>query len=344
MKKKRSIHDIAKHLNVSATTVSFVLNGKTKEKRISEEVKKRVLRYVQSIGYQPNQIAKSLRTGKSRIIGMMVEDIADPFFSSIARGIELRAYEFGYKIFFVSSENETKKAKDLIKTFRERQVDAYIIAPPPYLSDEIKTLIDDEIPVILFDRHYPDLKTNNIIVDNFQGSFNAVQHLLHNGYATIGFVTLNSDQTQMQERLQGYLTAIKSIHQKRYILKLPYGMPQFKMVEQIKAYLQKYPQFDAVFFSTNYLALSGLQAIQDSGLNIPKDLAVVSFDDSPVFRLFTPTVTAVAQPVDQIAEAVINKLMPCLHQSDSRSPKETLVLPTKLVIRNSSAPVCKTTL
>src|SRR5688500_5299223 len=119
MNKKTSIHDIAKQLKVSATTVSFVLNGKANEKRISEDVTRRVLDFVEVVGYKPNQVAKSLRTGKTNIIGMLVEDISDPFFSSISRGIESIAYNHKYKIFFASTENDTEKTKALIKVFRE---------------------------------------------------------------------------------------------------------------------------------------------------------------------------------------------------------------------------------
>ena len=112
-----SIHDIATHLKVSASTVSFVLNGKAEEMRISDAVAEKIKKYAEEVSYRPNLIAKSLRTGKSKIIGMMVEDISDPFFASIARGIERIAYQQGYKIFFASTENKTSKAKELVKVF-----------------------------------------------------------------------------------------------------------------------------------------------------------------------------------------------------------------------------------
>lgn len=336
MKKKTSIHDIAKHLKVSATTVSFVLNGKSEEMRISADVKNKVLQYAESIRYQPNFVARSLRTGKSRIIGMMVEDISDPFFSSIARGIEHRAYTLGYKIFFASTENNTENAKGLIRVFRERQVDGYIIAPPPGLYTEIQSLVEEENPVILFDRHFPDLETDNVIVDNYDGSLKAVRHLQQNGYTNIGFVTLESDQTQMSDRMRGYLDAISATKQKKFILKLPYDMADEKRAANINHFISKHPQMDAVFFGTNYLAFSGLEAIKNLGLKIPEDLGVISFDDSNFFRLFSPAITAIAQPIDKIAESVISKLLQWL-DNPLKATTETLVLPTELVVRNSSA-------
>src|SRR5687768_4920051 len=224
MNKKTSIHDIAKQLKVSATTVSFVLNGKANEKRISENVTKRVLDFVENVGYKPNQVAKSLRTGRTNIIGMLVEDILDPFFASISRGIESIAHKHGYKIFFASTENDTEKTKALINVFRERQVDGYIIAPPSGIEREIKDLMEDNVPVILFDRYLPSVSTTNVIIDNFSGASQAVKHLEKNGFANIAFITLESDQTQMQSRLQGYIKAIEESTKEPIIKKLPYKL------------------------------------------------------------------------------------------------------------------------
>ena len=344
MKKKISIHDIAKQLNVSATTVSFVLNGKAEEMRIRTEVKKRVLHYVESINYQPNQIAKSLRTGKSRIIGMMVEDISDPFFASIARGIERKAYKLGYKLFFASTENQTEKAKALIKVFQERRVDSYIIAPPPGVEAEIKSLLENEHPVILFDRYFPDLETTTVIVDNYAGVYNAVKHLLKNGFSQIGFVTLHSEQTQMQDRLHGYRDAILQSGQKHRTLKVPYSLSSDSCAGKIKAFIHKHQALDALLFSTNYLAFSGLEAINELGLRIPEDLAVVSFDDSRFFSLFSPSITAVAQPVEKIAETIILQLQKLLECSPADRSVETVVLNTAFMIRRSSLKQPKTKL
>jgi LacI family transcriptional regulator len=191
LKKKVSIHDIAKQLNVSAATVSFVLNGKATEKRISGEMEQRILKHVKQLGYRPNRVAKSLRTGKSKIIGMLVEGIADPFFASIARNVEEQAYKLDYKIFYASTENETRIAKDIIGAFRDTQVDGYIIVPPPGLEDEIQGLMDDNLPVILFDRYYPGLASCNIVVDNFDGVYQAMRHFLKHDYKNIGFVTIH---------------------------------------------------------------------------------------------------------------------------------------------------------
>jgi LacI family transcriptional regulator len=342
MKKKISIHDIAKALKVSATTISFVLNGKAEEKRISEDVKKKVLEYVKQVGYRPNQIAKSLRTGKTNIIGMLVEDISDPFFSSISRGIESIAYKHHYKIFFASTENDTEKTKALIKVFRERQVDGYIIAPPAGIEDDIKALMDDNVPVILFDRYLPSLNTSTVIIDNFSGAYQAVKHLEENGFSNIAFITLESEQTQMQARLQGYVRAIEESLKDPIIKKLPYKLSHELSAEKlVQDFIDRHDRVDAIIFATNYLAINGLKAIRNLKLSIPDDMAVVGFDDNTHFYLFTPSVTAVAQPIEEIAEEVVKQLLDALSDEKENRKRRTVTLPVKLIERNSSMPKSK---
>ncbi|MFC0771636.1 LacI family DNA-binding transcriptional regulator [Terrimonas alba] len=342
MKKRASIHDIAKELKVSATTISFVLNGKAAEKRISEDVKKKVLDYVKQVGFRPNMVAKSLRTGKTNIIGMLVEDISDPFFSSISRGVEAIAYNHHYKIFFASTENDTEKTKALIKVFRERQVDGYIIAPPAGVEAEIKALMDDNVPVILFDRYLPSLTTSTVIIDNFSGSYKAVRHLEENGFSNIAFITLESDQTQMQARLQGYIRAMEESLKDPIIKKLPYKLSHDLSAEKmVEDFIAKHDRPDAIIFATNYLAINGLKAIRNLGLSIPDDVAVVGFDDNTHFYLFTPSITAVAQPVEEISEEVVKQLLDALSDEKESKKRRTITLPVKLIERNSSMPKSK---
>lgn len=337
MKKKRiSIHDVARQLNISSTTVSFVLNGKAAEKRISPALEQKILAHVEEIGYQPNLVAKSLRTGKSKIIGMLVEDISDPFFSSIARTIEINAYKLGYRIFFSSTENETEKAKALLKIFRERQVDGYIIAPAPYLEQDIRQLLNDHCPVVLFDRFFPELETHNIIVDNYGGAHEAVAHFIANGFSNIGMVTLESGQSQMTDRLNGYLKAIEENRLKSYVQKIPYNQDDADIKKTIEAFIAANEEIDAILFATNYLAVAGVQAIADLNLLIPDNIGVIGFDDNTHFSLFRPSITAIAQPLQEMSEQVINRLMQLLEPGAVPIRPETIVLPVTLVVRESS--------
>src|ERR1700712_1223271 len=194
IKKRLSIVDIANKLNISKTTVSFILNGRAKEKRISEELVERVLKFVKEVGYKPNSLAKSLRTGKSHIIGLMVENIADPFFANIARYIEDEAYKNGYRIIYCSTDNDAEKTRDLIGMFRDRHVDGYIIAPPLGVEEDIDELLKDGLPVVLFDRYLKGIDCSYVVTDNLDSTYTATEYLVEQGYKKIAFITLSSHQ------------------------------------------------------------------------------------------------------------------------------------------------------
>lgn len=338
MKRKLSIHDLARQLGISAATISYVLNGRAEEKRISEARVKEILAFVKEAGYRPNRVAKSLRTGKSKIIGMLVEDISDPFFSGIARIVEAQAHQHDYKIFHASTENDVRITRDLLRVFRDTQVDGYIIAPPPGMAHDIAALLEDRLPVVLFDRYFPGLNTRNIIVDNLGGAHQATRHLIGNGYVSIGFVTLDSEQTQMNDRLTGYCQAMEQAGLTEAVLKIPYNREKERLVTaNVGRFIDAHPGMQAIVFATNYLAIGGLEAMLQRRLKMPDDMAVVGFDDNTHFALFSPSISAVAQPVEEISRAVTTALMTVLLGKAAVLAAETTMLPTQLIVRQSSA-------
>jgi LacI family transcriptional regulator len=337
MRKKRvAIGDIARELNISITTVSFILNGKAEEKRISKELTKKVIKLVKEIGYVPNQLAKSLRTGKTNIIGLIVEDISNPFFAHVARLIEENANKRGYRIFYCSSESNTLKTRDLIKLFRERQVDGYIITPAEGIEEDIRFLLRNKSKVVLFDRFLPEVDTNHVVVDNYKGAYEATDHLVQQGYKNIAFVTLDSEQTQMKDRLKAYKDVLLKNGRKTYIKKIKFQEDTEKIIQQICDFLTSKKQLDSVFFATNYLGKSGLEAIRRLQLKIPADIGFISFDDLDLFRWYAPSITVVAQPIADMSEHLINILLEQLDKGEDDSKSRHLVLPPTLIIREST--------
>ncbi|MBC8054205.1 MAG: LacI family DNA-binding transcriptional regulator [Sphingobacteriaceae bacterium] len=336
MKKKLSIRDIANHLNISKTTVSFILNGKAKEKRISDVLTEKVLKYIEEKDFKPNQLAKSLSTGKTMIIGLMVEKISDYFFAKVAYHLEELAYQNGYKIIYCSTENDTEKTKELIKLFHDRQVDGYIITPPVGIEDEIRELISENLPVVLFDRYLPALDTSYVGLDNFGGTYNAVKHLIKCNYKNIAFVELESDQTQMHDRQQGYLKAIEENKLEPIIKKISFQNTTAITVDELTGLLQKQPEIDAMFFATNYLAMSGIKAINQLNLKIPDNIAVIAFDDHDVFDIYNPSITAVAQPIDEMAKELINILLDKMESRTEIAAVKKVEVPARLILRNST--------
>ncbi|MFT3978889.1 MAG: substrate-binding domain-containing protein [Ferruginibacter sp.] len=334
-KKKLSIIDIARQLNVSATTVSFILNGKSKEKRISQEMTEKVMKHVEEIGYKPNLLARSFRTGKSNIIGLMVENISNSFFSNLARMIEENAYEQGYKILYCSTENDTSKARELLQMFQAHHVDGYIITPTEGLEEDINMLVKSGAQVILFDRKFENDLYDYVVLDNLQSTYNATKHLIRQGYDEIAFITINSLQSQMQQRLQGYEKAIDEAGLTHYVKELDYNMSAEDKTAHIRDFLKRKPRINAVLFATNYNCISGLQAIKQLNLSVPKDIAVVSFDDHILFELYSPSITAIAQPIETMSSQLINVLLDKLASENLINHK--VVLAGSLIVRESSA-------
>lgn len=338
MKKKPvSIKHIANELNISVTTVSFVLNGKAKEKHISKELTKKVLDYAKLINYRPNQIAQSLRTGKSKILVFMVEDISNNFFSKLARIFEDIAYDKGYKVIFCSNENNDEKSNELITLFNFRQVDGFIIVPSPGIKDTIENLIKDNIPVVLLDRFFEELDCCSVVIDNAQASFDATKHLIQNKFKNIGFITTATNQSQMKGRLSGYEDAIKENGLEPHTLQIPFNeIIKGRGKAYIYNFLDTHPDLDAVFFSTNYLAQSGLEVLKEKNPKLIRELGIIAFDDNDMFKIYDPTITSVSQPLVEISIKLMEIMLPLLKKKDDTHANQKVVLKTELLIRESS--------
>lgn len=338
MRKRVSLKDIAKKLNVSPTTVSFVLNDMGKEKKISDEVIEKIKKYSKEINYRPNRVAQNLRTGNSKILVFMVEDISNPFFAKIARIIEDLAFKKGYKVLFCSTENDDNKSKEFIGLFNERMVDGYIIIPSPGIRDDIEALIKDNIPVVLFDRYFPDLNVCHVVIDNETASFEATNHLIQNGYRKIGFVTIDVEQNQILNRELGYTTAMEESSLKPNILKITYGTTHTASAKKaIREFIDS-SDVDALFFSTNYLTQTGLRVIKEADEIVrSKNIGIVTFDDNDMYDILTPTITVLAQPLKQIAKELMRIMLNNLSKPENGShPVTQVVLPAKLIVRESS--------
>lgn len=333
--KALSIKDIALKANVSITTVSFIINGKAKEKSISDAVIKKVQKIIIDSGYKPNQIARSLRTGNSNIIGLIIEDISNSFFSRIARLIEDKAYKKGYKIIYSSTENNVEKAQELINLFKSRKVDAYIISPIKGIEEDIQILLNENKPVILFDRNLPQLNTNYVGANHFAASCQAVESFIKNGKRNIALVTTDIDVQQIIERFDGYKKAIIDSalpYQDSLVLKIPFNQAEASTIKQIKT-LFKNNEVDAVLFATNYLAISGLKVLKELNKKIDENFAVIGYDDHEAFELHTPSISTIQQPLEEIAETIIRLILAQL-AAKTKIPDQQIIIPAKLIIRS----------
>ncbi|TKC07973.1 LacI family transcriptional regulator [Pedobacter polaris] len=333
--KALSIKDIALKANVSITTVSFIINGKAKEKSISDAVIKKVQQIIIDSGYKPNQIARSLRTGNSNIIGLIIEDISNSFFSRIARLIEDKAYKKGYKIIYSSTENNVEKAQELINLFKSRKVDAYIISPIKGIEEDIQILLNENKPVILFDRNLPELNTNYVGANHFVASYQAVESFIKQGKRNIALVTTDIDVQQIVERYEGYKKAIIDYalpYSEDLVLKIPFNQKEESTAKELKQ-LFKNKDVDAVLFATNYLAISGLKVLKQIDKKLDENFAVIGYDDHEAFELHTPSISTIQQPLEEIAETIIKLILNQL-SSKTKLPDQQIIIPAKLILRN----------
>jgi LacI family transcriptional regulator len=309
--KKITIKDIAMEAKVSISTVSFVLNDKGEKMNISKAVIKKVQEVAEKLQYRPNMIASSLRTGKTRSIGLIVEDISNQFFSDLARVIEDEAKKLGYRVFYCSTGNDDDRSDELIQSLLQANVDGFIITPTEKLEKSIEHLMKLKKPVVLIDRYFPGQNVSHVVMDNYEGAYSATQFLIKKGRRTIAFVNNTSGMIQMQLREKGYVDAMKEagFYKESLILNLEYHSSEDAKIEAIVHFFETNIGIDAVLFSANYMGLAGLQAFRKMDLEIPKDLSVISFDDHYSFRLHTPSISVIEQPIDAIAVKAVALLM-----------------------------------
>ncbi|GAA4319997.1 ribose operon transcriptional repressor RbsR [Mucilaginibacter gynuensis] len=336
MKKTVSIKDIAKLTDSSITTVSFVLNGKG---RISEATRKKILDVAEKNGYQANRMAVGLRTGVSKVIGLVVENIGGHFFGALAKVIEEEAEKHGYRIIYCSTNNDIQKGREVIKMLSQQLVDGYIITPLKGLEDEVLALTTNNKPVVLIDGYFPGLNIPHVLVDNTGSVVNGINCFIKEGYKKIGFVTVDIELVQLTERLQGYSDTLKQNNikeVKKNILKLPFDIDKYNAVEVIKNYILKNKNLDAIFFATNYLGILGLQALKELKLSIPDDIAVISFDDNELFDLYPPGITSIKQPTYEIAKSAIDILLSQLMDNKTDISDLKLQIPSTIIERGST--------
>ena len=338
--KKTSLADIASSLGVSRTLVSMVLNGRGDDNGINAETQKKVLAKAKELNYKPNLLARGLRLGRTNTIGLIVADISNPFYSTIARGIEDLAGKHGFRLMVCSSDEDSQKESELIHMFRERQADGLIISTTQQNNAEILALREDNFPFVLIDRHLEGLDINSVTVDNHLGATQAVDHLAQNGAQKIGLLKISpSHLSTMRDRVAGFQQATVDNQldsSTDLILEIPFNSVKEGVFEALDKLLAIPKKADAIFAANNNLAAACLEYAREKNLSIPEDFALLSFDDVRLFKFSSPTITAVAQPLSDIGKEAIKILLDEIMAKEAVISKKQVVLPTTLVVRESS--------
>ena len=326
--------DVAKKAGVSQTTVSHILNNSV-TMSIPEETRQRVLQAMQELDYIPNRTARNLRKRVAKMVGVVISDLQNPFFTSVVRGIEKVLVEADYILLLCNSDEDPKRESIHLTTLRSEGVAGIILATARANSESYQQLLNNRTPLVGIDRTFENINMDVVSVTNSRGAFNAVSHLHDLSHKRIGLISGPPQLSTSRERREGYEEAIQLHNLVKSDELIQYSdSRQAGGYKAMQALLDLPEPPTAVLVTNNLMTLGALQTIHERNLVIPSEIAVVGFDDMPWATSLQPPLTAVAQPTYELGIAAAQLLLDRLHEPDR--PFRHIVLETQLMIRASS--------
>lgn len=327
-----TIRDVAARAGVSVATVSYVING---TKPVAPETAARVRRAIEELDYHPDASAQSLRTRTTHVIGVVVSDIANPFFATLVRGAEDCARQHGYSLLICNTAEDLENERMYLSLLARRRVDGLLLAPTGKNDELIGRLMGRGMHIVFIDRTPPNLQAPAVLSQNEEGAYQATCYLIEQGHRRIGIVLGLPDVSTTAERLRGYRRALA-----RYGLEfdeglVAYGRSQVAAAREACEALLARASPTAVFATNNLMTIGVMQAIRKLGLRCPEDISVVGFDDFDWAEAFDPPLTTVAQDPYGIGQRAMELLLGLL--AGDREP-EQVRLPVELRVRGSVAP------
>jgi LacI family transcriptional regulator len=333
--KVNNIKELAGKLGLSVTTVSRVLNGKSEKFRISKETSRKVLDAARKYHYSPNRIARGLKLEKTETIGLIIPDIANPYFGSIAKTIEVEARNNGYSIILCDSLDDEITEAELLQLLADRRVDGIIIAPTGRNSEHVKEIQEQGIPVMVIDRYFPDTSLPFVTTNNYLGALLATEHFIKMGHRIIACIQGINGISANSERVKGYHDALQK-HKipvnEKLILGTDFG--EENGYNQTKKLLAITERPTAIFALSNLISLGALRAVKEAQLTVPEDVSIVSFDEQPFSAFLTCPMTTVEQPREEIGKLAFQNLLKIIDNGNSEKMKNIMLNP-RLIIRDS---------
>lgn len=335
MVKPATIKDIAKTLNVAASTVSRALRGQS---GVSEATRKLILEVAAQLDYQPNKVALSLLSKHTSTIGVIVPNL-DYLLSTAVRGIDEVALNNGYALMVCPSNESFERECKNVNRLQESRVDGYIISATThsYENNHLKRLIEKGIPVVFFDRDYSELVASKVLLDNEHGGFLATEHLIQQGCSSIAFIGGSKEMVVSKKRMEGYVKALQQYH-------IPFDEElvfhgeftrEHGYLTTLEILKKKKKKVDGIFAISDRIAIGVMLAIKDKGLSMPQDMALVGFNNDPVADLVSPGLSSVDQPAYKMGKVAAELFFEMLKEGEHFSPKEVVIKP-KLIVRESS--------
>lgn len=339
MKDRITIRDVAKKAGVSLGTASRALN---RTGRVSDAAIAAVEQAARSLDYRPDAVARSLRTKSSGVIGLLVSDLANPFYARIITATETALQAEGYSLLVASTRNERRREASLVDIFRGRRVDALILGPCERESAELIDALSQELPVVALDREFGDTSVG-IHVDHAAGAFQATQYLLNLGHTRIALLTPGTDLRTGKERIAGFRHAFeeRGMTPDPALLRSESSAMQFAFSEAMS--LMSYAKRPTAFLCLGTRILSGvLQAIRHTGNSVPNDISVISIGDTDLSQLYSPTITSLSWDLEAVGTCAAQQVLKQLDRQTATPNGDRIVIKTQLILRESCAPAAPT--
>lgn len=334
-KKRATLKDVAKKAAVSVSTASRALNGYG---YASARVQQRVRKTARELGYTPHAAARSLKLQRTCTVGLIIADIANPFYSFLADGVLDRARALGYHVILCATNEDAPLEREYLQVLLQERVDGIIAVPTGNNLALWQQAMAEGTQLVLVDREINGITTDVILVDNVRGAYEAVSYLIHLGHNRIGIISGPRVTTTGAGRLQGYYQAMAAA--RLSVDPDLVRVTSFKResgFEALDALLGLDAPPTAIFAANNVLGEAALFGIRQRGLVIPDDISLLLFDDVPWASLTSPRLTLVSQPARTLGTVALERLVQCL-QSTDKTPMQRVVLEPELVIRESCAP------
>ena len=331
-----TIHDIAKQLNISASTVSRALKDSS---LISKKTRALIKQKAEELGYRPNTYAANLRTRRSNTIGVLVPLINRHFFSSVISGIEEVAYNSGFAVTIAQSNDNFEKETKIAQTFFSNRVDGLILSIGMRTTSfgHLKVFADRNVPLVFFDRVVHEIPAHKIVADDFRGGFIATEHLIQQGAKKIAHIGGPLNLEIYSKRLEGFRMAMKKAGLTVNESMLLHNSLTREDGEQAIKKLMANPVLpEAIFCGNDTTALSVILYLKKKGYKVPDDFLIVGFSNEPFSEVITPSITTVKQPGFEIGKRAAELIIQQITTPGNNLKHQTITMPTELIIRESS--------
>lgn len=327
-----NIKEVAKQAGVSPSTVSRVLTGNIP---VSADARQKVLDAVKELDYQPNPLAQGLKGGRIKTIGLFIPNVRDLVFPAAIRGIEDTAKQHGYTVILCNTDDNEAKELSYIHSLQRRFINGFILSTARMNSTHLCKLQEEKFPVVYLIRHLGDEGLDAVVLDNFDGAYQAASYLLKQGYRKIALINGDIDVLLYQERFAGYQKAHCEAEVPLEDALIVHNVKGWHDSERVvKDMLAAGMRPDAIFATSDPKAIGVMRAVKDFGLKIPDDISVIGFDDSDIAALLDPPLTTVAQPFYEMGVRACEKLIRLIENKRRLRPRVE-VFPAKLVVRKS---------